>query len=77
MAETLSDKYMTKEQVSSEIKLLKNKVETAVTDGNFGTKLTQNANSIRLAWNNISKYLQFEDSGLNFYDGAIKKRQVT
>ena len=76
VAETLSDKYMTKEQVSSEIKLLKNKVETAVTDGNFGTKLTQNANSIRLAWNNISKYLQFEDSGLNFYDGAIKKDKL-
>ena len=76
VAETLSNKYMTKEQVSSEIKLLKNKVETAVTDGNFGTKLTQNANSIRLAWNNISKYLQFEDSGLNFYDGAIKKDKL-
>ena len=76
VAETLSDKYMTKEQVSSEIKLLKNKVETAVTDGNFGTKLTQNANSIRLAWNNISKYLKFEDSGLNFYDGANTKDKL-
>lgn len=73
VAETLSDKYMTKEQVSSEIKLLKNKVETAVTDGNFGTKLTQNANSLRLAWNNISNYIQFENAGLNFYNGARMK----
>lgn len=73
VAETLSNKYMTKEQVSSEIKLLKNKVETAVTDGNFGTKLTQNANSLRLAWNNISNYIQFENAGLNFYNGARMK----
>ena len=73
VAETLSTKYMTKEQVSSEIKLLKNKVETAVTDGNFGTKLTQNANSLRLAWNNISNYIQFENAGLNFYNGARMK----
>ena len=73
VAETLSNKYMTKEQVSSEITLLKNKVETAVTDGNFGTKLTQNANSLRLAWNNISNYIQFENAGLNFYNGARMK----
>ena len=73
VAETLSNKYMTKEQVGSEIKLLKNKVETAVTDGNFGTKLTQNANSLRLAWNNISNYIQFENAGLNFYNGARMK----
>lgn len=73
VAETLSNKYMTKEQVSSEIRLLKNKVETAVTDGNFGTKLTQNTNSLRLAWNNISNYIQFENAGLNFYNGARMK----
>lgn len=73
VSETLANKYMTKEQVSSEIKLLKNKVETAVTDGNFGTKLTQNANSLRLAWNNISNYIQFENAGLNFYNGARMK----
>lgn len=76
VAETLSNKYMTKEQVSSEIKLLKNKVETAVTDGNFGTKLTQNANSLRLAWNNISNYIKFENSGLSFYDGAAIKDKL-
>lgn len=74
VAETLSDKYMTKEQVSSEIKLLKNKVETAVTDGNFGTKLTQNADSVRLAWNNISTVLKFETGGLTFYDKRGWKR---
>ena len=73
VSETLANKYITKEQVSSEIKLLKNKVETAVTDGNFGTKLTQNANSLRLAWNNISNYIQFENAGLNFYNGARMK----
>lgn len=76
VAETLSNKYMTKEQVSSEIKLLKNKVETAVTDGNFGTKLTQNANSLRLAWNNISNYIQFENSGLSFYAGTAIKNKL-
>lgn len=73
VSETLANKYMTKEQVSSEIKLLKNKVETVVTDGNFGTKLTQNTNSLRLAWNNISNYIQFENAGLNFYNGARMK----
>ena len=56
--------------VFSEIEQTKNQFRTAVTENNFGTVLTQNAQYLRLAWNNISKYIQFENAGMSFYEGG-------
>lgn len=68
--------YFKEDVTKAEIKILKNKIENAVTEGDFGTKLTQNANSLRLAWNNISEYVQFENGGLNIYNGEISEYQL-
>lgn len=52
-------------QTSSEIMTEVNK---KVNNSDFGTKITQNYNSVRIAWNNLSNYIQFEGSALNIYD---------
>ena len=63
--------------IFSEIEQTKNQIRSAVTENNFGTVLTQNAKSLKLAWNNLSKYFQFEDESLVLYEGinnSSKKR---
>ena len=54
----------------SELKVLSDRIESSVNTGNFGTTLSQNAYYVRVAWNSISNYVQFEDGGLNFYEGS-------
>ena len=64
--------------VFSEIEQTKNQFRTAVTENNFGTVLTQNAQYLRLAWNNISKYIQFENGGMSFYEnGIVNQNKLT
>ena len=60
---------------TSRIQVLEDKIVSMVTTGNFGTTLTQNAQSLRIAWNNISKYIQFEGAALNIYDSANPEDQ--
>lgn len=77
LSKTLATDYMTKSQTETSIKLLRDKIENVVTDENFGTTLVQNAKSLKLAWNNYSKYFQFEDESLILYEGkaeSAKKR---
>ena len=77
LSKTLATDYMTKTQTETSIKLLRDKIENVVTDENFGTTLVQNAKSLKLAWNNYSKYFQFEDESLILYEGkaeSTKKR---
>lgn len=47
-------------------------VNKKVNNSDFGTKITQNASSVRIAWNNISQYIQFEGAQLNIYDTTHK-----
>ena len=54
----------------SELKVLSDRIESSVNTGNFGTTLSQNAYYVRVAWNSISDYVQFENGGLNFYEGS-------
>ena len=54
----------------SELKVLSDRIESSVNTGNFGTTLSQNAYYVKVAWNGISNYVQFEDGGLNFYEGS-------
>lgn len=77
LSKTLATDYMTKSQTETSIKLLRDKIENVVTDENFGTTLVQNAKSLKLAWNNYTKYFQFEDESLILYEGkaeSAKKR---
>lgn len=60
----------------SELKVLSDRIESSVTSGNFGTTLSQNAYYLKVAWNNISNYVQFENGGLNFYEGITTQNNL-
>lgn len=62
-------------KAKSEIELLKDRIKQSVTVGEFGTQLLQNQYSLRVAWNNISNYLQFENGGLTIYNGVKSENQ--
>ncbi|MBS4857314.1 MAG: phage tail protein [Eubacterium limosum] len=47
-------------------------IEARVTKNGLGTAITQNANSVRIAWNNNTQYIQLEGGRLNVYDSAIQ-----
>lgn len=54
-------------------------VDKKVNDTELGTKISQNAYYVRVAWNGNSKYIQFEDGGITVYDGEVqtdKRRAV-
>ena len=57
-------------EMESAVKQTKSEIEHAVRKDNFGTVLTQNAEYLRLAWNNISKFIQFENGSMSFYEGG-------
>ena len=71
--ETLLTKYLTKEQTEATIKVMKDKIENVVTTDNFSTTLTQNAQSLKITWNEMSEYVQFESAGLSFYNGSVNE----
>lgn len=60
----------------AELKVLSDRIESSVNEGNFGTILSQNAYYLKVAWNNISNYVQFEDGGLNFYEGTNTRNNL-
>ena len=74
--ETLSTNYLTKTETEASIRVMKDKIENVVTTDNFSTTLTQNARAVRVAWNEISEYVQFEEGGLNFYAGTSDKNNL-
>lgn len=43
----------------------------------IGTLIQQNPESVRIAWNHISNYLQFENGGLSIYDGSVLEDKLT
>lgn len=43
-------------------------ITSKVSNGDFGTLITQNANNVKIAWNNISNYIQFESGELRIYN---------
>ena len=65
-------------EMESAVKQTKSEIEHAVRKDNFGTVLTQNAEYLRLAWNNISKFIQFENGGMSFYEGGnVSQNKLT
>ena len=74
--ETLSTNYLTKAQTEASIKVMKDKIENVVTTDNFSTTLTQNARALRIAWNEISEYIQFENGEMKFYDGKTEENKL-
>ena len=74
--ETLSTNYLTKTETEASIRIMKDKIENVVTTDNFSTTLTQNARALRIAWNEISEYIQFEDGEMRFYDGKATENKL-
>lgn len=75
--------YPTTEEMNAAIKLQADSITTEVNkkvnNSEFGTKITQNAYNVRVAWNNNSKYIQLEYGQLAIYNGdvtAAEKRAV-
>lgn len=67
---TLSN-YSTTEETKSLIKQTADnitlEVNKKVNDSEFGTKIVQNFESVRIAWNANTKYIEFADAALNVY----------
>lgn len=75
--------YSTTKEMNAVIKLQADSITTEVNkkvnNSEFGTKITQNAYNVRVAWNNNSKYIQLEYGQLAIYNGdvtAAEKRAV-
>ena len=50
-------------------------VKKKVNSSEFGTKITQNAYNVRVAWNGNSKYIQLEAGQLAIYNGEVSTSQ--
>lgn len=75
--------YSTTEEMNAAIKLQADSITTEVNkkvnNSEFGTKITQNAYNVRVAWNGNSKYIQLEYGQLAIYNGEVstaEKRAV-
>lgn len=56
-----------------------NEISSKVSKYDFGTMIRQSASDVRIAWNNISNYIQFEYGTIGIYDGSVsqsKKRSM-
>ena len=61
--------------LSSSIEQNATAITSKVSTSEFGTLVQQNSNSVKIAWNNISKYIQFESGELRIYDSAVTSTQ--
>ena len=72
-----TDNRLKNYSTSAEIKVKTDAIESTVSKklntSDFTTKLTQSYSYVRIAWNNCSKYIQFEGSALNIYDSSDYK----
>lgn len=59
----------------SEFEILDTKIASKVSENEFGTLVEQNAHAVKIAWNNISNYVQFENGGLSIYNGSVTTSQ--
>lgn len=50
-------------------------LSSKVSSGDMGTLIEQNHYAVKIAWNNNSKYVQFEYGGLAIYNGEISTTQ--
>lgn len=71
--------YPTTEEMNAAIKVqadsITTEVKKKVNSSEFGTKITQNAYNVRVAWNGNSKYIQLEAGQLAIYNGEVSTSQ--
>lgn len=73
---SVSDKV---KRLESRLDIQSDQISSKVSNYQFGTKVRQSATDIQIAWNNISKYIQFEHGSIGIYDGSVissKKRAM-
>lgn len=67
--------YSTSAQIKVTTDTITSEVNKKLNASDLGTKIQQNATAVRIAWNNISKYIQFESGELRIYDSAVASTQ--
>lgn len=73
---TVLKSYATTTQLNTQITQTSSEIMTEVNkkvnNSDFGTKITQNYSSVRIAWNNISKYIEFSGGAINIYQSTAQ-----
>lgn len=59
----------------SSLELLQDEINLKVSNGDLGTLIQQNPTWVKIAWNNISNYVQFENGGVSIYNGSVTTSQ--
>lgn len=62
--------YSTSAQIKVKTDAIESEVKKKLNSSELSTKIQQNAYAVKIAWNNISKYIQFESGELRIYDSA-------
>lgn len=67
--------YSTSAQIKVKTDSIESEVKKKLNSSELSTKIQQNASAIKIAWNNISKYVQFESGELRIYDSDVTSSQ--
>lgn len=67
--------YSTSAQIKVKTDSIESEVKKKLNSSDLSTKIQQNASAVEIAWNNISKYIQFESGELMIYDSAVSSSQ--
>lgn len=67
--------YSTSAQIKVKTDSIESEVKKKLNSSDLSTKIQQNASAVKIAWNNISKYIQFESGELRIYDNAVSSSQ--
>lgn len=62
--------YSTSAQIKVKTDAIESEVKKKLNSSELSTEIQQNAYAVKIAWNNISKYIQFESGELRIYDSA-------
>lgn len=67
--------YSRSAQIKVKTDSIESEVKKKLNSSELSTKIQQNASAVKIAWNNISKYVQFESGELRIYDSAVTSSQ--
>lgn len=67
--------YSTSAQIKVKTDSIESEVKKKLNSSDLSTKIQQNASAVKIAWNNISKYIQFESGELRIYESAVSSSQ--
>lgn len=67
--------YSTSAQIKVKTDSIESEVKKKLNSSELSTKIQQNASAVKIAWNNISKYIQFESGELRIYDSTVSSSQ--